>query len=154
MPDRSLHCPTSNTRQDNTRIGAYLSMTNDPGETRQIVPPGGEDLLAERYVLLEKVGEGGAAEVYRARDTRLDRTVAVKVLRRQYTYDEASRRRFEVEARAAARLSHPNIVDVYDFGVAADGAMYLAMRFIEGRTLKELIARRGRLTPAEAIGIA
>jgi serine/threonine-protein kinase len=129
-------------------------MTNDPGETRRIEPPGGEDLLAGRYALLEKVGEGGAAEVYRARDTRLDRSVAVKLLRRQYTYDEASRRRFEVEARAAARLSHPNIVDVYDFGEAADGAMYLAMRFIEGRTLKELIARRGRLTPAEAIGIA
>jgi serine/threonine-protein kinase len=129
-------------------------MTNDPGETRRIVPPGGEELLAGRYALLDKVGEGGAAEVYRARDTRLDRIVAVKLLRRQYTYDEASRRRFEVEARAAARLSHPNIVDIYDFGETDDGTMYLAMRFIEGRSLKELIARRGRLAPAEAIAIA
>ena len=129
-------------------------MTNDPGETRRIPPAGNEDLLAGRYLLLEKVGEGGAAEVFRARDVRLDRIVAVKLLRRQYTFDQNSRQRFEVEARAAARLAHPNIVDVYDFGESEDGSMYLAMRFIEGRSLKELIARRGRLAPAEAISIA
>jgi serine/threonine protein kinase len=114
----------------------------------------GDDLLAGRYRLIEKVGEGGAAEVFRARDVRLDRIVAIKLLRSQYTHDEASRKRFVVEAKAAAALSHPNIVDIYDFGEADDGAMFLAMQFVEGKNLKDILQKRGRLSPAEAITIA
>jgi serine/threonine-protein kinase len=114
----------------------------------------GDDLLAGRYRLIEKVGEGGAAEVFRARDIRLDRVVAIKLLRSQYTHDDASRKRFVVEAKAAAALSHPNIVDIYDFGEADDGAMFLAMQFVEGKNLKDILQKRGRLSPAEAITIA
>jgi serine/threonine-protein kinase len=114
----------------------------------------GEGTLAGRYRLIEKVGEGGAAEVFRARDIRLDRVVAIKLLRPQYTHDSASRRRFVVEAKAAAALSHPNIVDIYDFGEAEDGAMFLAMQFIEGKNLKDILHKRGRLSPAETITIA
>src|SRR5829696_4021337 len=101
----------------------------------------GEDpyLLAERYRLVEKIGEGGAAEVFRAVDQRLDRTVAVKLLRPQYTSDPASRQRFAVEAKAAASLSHPNIVDVYDFGEAPDGSMFLVMQFVQGQNLKDIL---------------
>ncbi|HKP53034.1 MAG TPA: protein kinase [Chloroflexia bacterium] len=114
----------------------------------------GEGTLAGRYRLIEKVGEGGAAEVFRARDIRLDRIVAIKLLRPQYTHDAASRKRFVVEAKAAAALSHPNIVDIYDFGEADDGAMFLAMQFIEGKNLKDILHKRGRLSPAETITIA
>ncbi len=113
----------------------------------------GGRLLADRYRLLEKVGEGGAAEVFRARDQRLDRIVAIKLLRSQYSYDEPSRKRFVVEAKTAAGLSHPNIVDIYDFGEAQDGSMFIAMQFISGRNLKDLLQRRGRLTPGEAVSI-
>lgn len=114
----------------------------------------GGRLLADRYRLLEKIGEGGAAEVFRARDQRLDRMVAIKLLRPQYTHDESSRRRFVQEAKTAAALSHPNVVDIYDFGEAQDGAMFIAMQYIQGQNLKDLLQKRGRLTPAETISIA
>lgn len=112
-----------------------------------------ENLLAGRYRLLEKVGEGGAAEVFKARDQRLDRVVAIKILRRQFVHDQASRTRFINEARAAAGLAHPNIVDVYDFGEAPDGSMFIAMQFVEGQDLKEILQRRGRMTAAETVSI-
>jgi serine/threonine-protein kinase len=114
----------------------------------------GEGLLAGRYSLLEKIGEGGAAEVFRARDQRLDRIVAIKILRSQYVHDQASRARFINEARAAAGLTHPNIVDVYDFGEAPDGSMFIAMHFVEGHDLKDVLQKRGRMTAAETISIA
>src|SRR6476469_4543809 len=114
----------------------------------------GEGLLAGRYSLLEKIGEGGAAEVFRARDQRLDRIVAIKILRSQYVHDQASRARFINEARSASGLTHPNIVDVYDFGEAPDGSMFIAMQFIEGQDLKEVLQKRGRMTAAETISIA
>src|SRR6478609_4887275 len=97
----------------------------------------GGNLLAGRYRLLEKVGEGGAAEVFRALDTRLDRTVAIKVLRSQYVQDQSSRVRFLNEAKAAAALYHPNIVDVYDVGEIPGDGMFMAMQFIEGENLKD-----------------
>lgn len=112
-----------------------------------------ENLLAGRYRLIEKVGEGGAAEVFRARDQRLDRIVAIKILRRQFLHDPASRSRFINEARAAAGLAHPNIVDVYDFGETPDGSMFIAMQFVEGQDLKEILQRRGRMTAAETVSI-
>lgn len=111
-------------------------------------------MLAGRYSLLEKIGEGGAAEVFRARDQRLDRVVAIKILRRQFVNDQASRARFINEARAAAGLTHPNIVDVYDFGEGPDGSMFIAMQFVEGHDLKDVLQKRGRMTAAEAISIA
>src|SRR5437868_2388876 len=111
-------------------------------------------LLAGRYKLLEKIGEGGAAEVFRARDERLGRIVAIKLLRQQFTMDGQSRSRFAIEARAAARLSHPNIVDIYDFGEAPDGAMFIAMQYVEGENLKDVLSKRGRLTSGETIAIA
>lgn len=114
----------------------------------------GGALLATRYRLLEKIGEGGAAEVFRAIDVRLDRTVAIKLLRPQFVVDQQSRARFVNEAKAAAGLSHPNIVDVYDFGDAPEGGMFIAMQYVEGENLKDLLQQRGRLNPAEAISIA
>src|SRR5919201_4870724 len=114
----------------------------------------GGRLLGERYRLLEKIGEGGAAEVFRALDERLDRVVAVKLLRPQFTSDQQSRQRFSVEARAAAGLSHPNIVDVYDFGEAPDGSMFIVMQYVKGENLKDILQHRGRLSASEVVSIA
>ena len=110
--------------------------------------------LADRYRFLSKAGDGAAAEVYRAHDQRLDRIVAIKLLRPQFVSDPASRYRFMREAETVARLSHPNIVEIYDFGEGSDGAMFIVMEYIEGQNLKELLHRRGRLIPSDAISMA
>src|SRR5438045_3900046 len=110
-------------------------------------------LLAGRYLLLDKIGEGGAAVVYRARDQRLDRIVAIKLLRPQFTTAEASRKRFLNEARTAAGLNHPNVVDIYDFGEGPDGSMFIAMQYVEGQNFKDILQRRGRMTAADLIAI-
>jgi len=109
-------------------------------------------VLDNRYEVEWKVGQGGAAEVYRAVDLRLGRVVALKVLRAGHAQDEKFRARFINEARAAARLSHPNIVDVYDYD-EVDGTYFIAMEYVDGKNLKEYIRERGRLSDGEAIRI-
>jgi serine/threonine-protein kinase len=109
--------------------------------------------IADRYDVLGKIGEGGAAIVYRARDLRLDRIVALKVLREAFGSDPEFRRRFQREARIAASLNHPNIVDVYDYG-QTDQTYYIAMEHLDGGNLKEEIRRSGRLQPARARDVA
>ena len=95
---------------------------------------------------------GGMATVYLGTDTRLDRTVALKIMHAELANDEDFVRRFVGEARSVARLSHPNVVGVYDQG--ADGRMlYLAMEYVPGRTLRDLLNERGRLSPREALDI-
>lgn len=94
--------------------------------------------LDNRYTILEHVGGGGMADVYRAHDKLLDRSVAVKVLRSQFTNDEDFVTRFRREAQAAARLSHPNIVNIYDVGKDED-VYYIVMEYISGETLKQHI---------------
>ncbi|HET6262546.1 MAG TPA: serine/threonine-protein kinase, partial [Chloroflexia bacterium] len=88
-----------------------------------------------------------------ARDQRLDRTVAIKLLRPQFSYDEPSRKRFVIEAKTAAGIAHPNIVDIYDFGETDDGSMFIAMQFVTGANLKDVLQKRGRLSSAETISI-
>ncbi|HET6261357.1 MAG TPA: protein kinase, partial [Chloroflexia bacterium] len=111
-------------------------------------------MLADRYLLLEKIGDGGTAEVFRARDERLGRLVALKLLRPQFVSDATWRKRFEAEARAAAGLSHPNIVDIYDVGEGPDGTLFIAMQYVEGPDLKAVLWKRGRLSPGEVIGLS
>ena len=110
-------------------------------------------VLASRYKLLDKLGDGGAAVVYRAEDLRLGRVVAIKVLRPEFVGNAEQVTRFENEARAAAALTAPNIVDVYDYGNDA-GTLFIAMQYIDGEDLKTYIRARGRLQPAEAARIA
>lgn len=110
-------------------------------------------LIAGRYELLGRLGTGGAATVYRARDVRLDRTVAVKVLHEQLASDPDFLARLQREARVAASLNHPNVVDVYDYGAEGDTA-YIVMPFVGGGSLKERILAQGRLTATEATDIA
>ncbi len=107
-------------------------------------------ILANRYELIRKIGSGGMAVVYQAYDTSLDRTVAIKLLRDEYADDPDFTRRFQKEAQAVARLSHQNIVNIYDFG-ESDGVAYLVMEYIEGSTLKELIAQNGPLPVGQVI---
>jgi eukaryotic-like serine/threonine-protein kinase len=101
-----------------------------------------------RYVLLSEIGRGGMATVHRAHDEVLDRLVAVKVLHSHLATDPTFLERFRREARAAAALAHPNVVGVFDWGETADGA-YLVLQLVEGPTLREVLQRRGRLSPAE-----
>ena len=107
-------------------------------------------LLNNRYLILEQLGKGGMAIVYRARDTMLERSVAVKVMRESYSRDPAFLQRFRQEAKAAANLSHPNIVTVHDFGLD-NGQLFIVMEYVPGTDLKTLIKQRGRYTPEEAI---
>ena len=112
-----------------------------------------EGLLDHRYQLLERIGGGGMAEVYLAEDTLLTRRVAVKILRSQYTGDEDFVARFRQEARAAARLSHPNIVSIFDVGCAED-THYIVMEYVSGETLKDFIKREGTLSPQIVLELA
>jgi len=107
-------------------------------------------MLNNRYQLLQKIGSGGMAEVFRARDSMLERYVAIKVLRVDYTDNKAFQERFRQEARAAANLTHPNIVTVHDFGLD-HGQLFIVMEHVPGSDLKTLIKQRGRFTVEEAI---
>jgi serine/threonine-protein kinase len=107
-------------------------------------------ILNNRYELVENLGKGGMAMVYRARDRMLERSVAIKVLREDYSQDQAFLDRFRQEAKAAANLSHPNIVTVHDFGLDS-GQLFIVMEYVPGTDLKSLIKQRGRFTPEEAV---
>jgi serine/threonine protein kinase len=107
-------------------------------------------ILNKRYQLLDPLGKGGMAVVYRARDLMLERLVAVKVLREDYSGDPAFQERFRQEAKAAANLSHPNIVTMHDFGLD-NGQLFLVMEYVPGTDLKTLIKQRGRFSPEEAL---
>ncbi len=107
-------------------------------------------VLNNRYQLLEQLGKGGMAMIYQARDLMLERVVAVKLLRQDYSRDPAFQDRFRQEAKAAANLSHPNIVTVHDFGLD-HGQLFIVMEYIPGSDLKTLIKQRGRFSPEDAL---
>ena len=107
-------------------------------------------LLNNRYQLLERLGIGGMADVFRARDLMLERSVAIKILHETYSDDNAFQDRFRQEARAAANLSHPNIVTVHDFGFDHD-QLFIVMEHIPGKDLKTLLRQRGRYSVEDAI---
>jgi len=110
-------------------------------------------ILSGRYVLEEKIGTGGMAEVFKARDKLLDRAVAVKILHAEYRADDEFIERFHREAQAAGRLSHPNIVNIYDVG--ADGnENYIVMEYVPSKTLKDKIREEGALDIKSAVSIA
>jgi serine/threonine-protein kinase len=110
-------------------------------------------VISGRYELEEIIGTGGMSVVYKAWDLKYDRRVAVKVLRPELDADADFIRRFNQEAQAASRVSHPNIVDMYDVG--RDGATrYIVMEYVDGRTLKDLIRQSGRIRPQLAVQIA
>jgi serine/threonine protein kinase len=107
-------------------------------------------LLNNRYQIDGRIGSGGMAEVYRARDLMLERTVAIKLLREDFSKDESFRERFRQEAKAAASLSHPNIVTIYDFGFD-DQQIFIVMEYVPGTDLKTILTSRGSLSIEEAL---
>ena len=110
------------------------------------------DIVAKRYKIKAVIGQGGMADVYLAFDQILNREVAIKVLRDKLAEDPVTLVRFQREASAASKLSHPNVVDIYDVG-ESEGCHYIVMEYVRGRTLKQLISQRGALDYHEAIGI-
>ncbi len=116
-------------------------------------PPQPGDLIADRYELQELVGTGGMSSVFRAHDLQLERDVAVKILHQHYAEDPEYLERFRREARAVARLSHPNIVTVIDRG-DDDGRQYIVFEHVDGENLKEFVVRSGRLPVRQALELA
>lgn len=110
-------------------------------------------MLGNRYEILEQLGGGGMAIVFKAKCTLLNRIVTVKILRPEFTSDQEFVDRFRREAQSVAKLSHPNIVSVYDVG-EEDGIYYIVMEYIDGRTLKDVIKEKGKLPLNEAVDIA
>jgi serine/threonine protein kinase len=109
--------------------------------------------VAGRYRILAKLGEGGMGSVYRAEQISLKRIVALKVLRPELSAEPGMVRRFNAEAELAAKLSHPNTVTLFDFGQDADGALFIAMEYLEGRSLREVLMRDGPLEAGRVLAI-
>lgn len=110
-------------------------------------------IISDRYEVIDSVGSGGMADVYKAKDQRLNRFVAIKILKNEYSSDKTFVNKFRGEAQSAAGLSHPNIVNVYDVG-DDKGLHYIVMELVEGITLKRFIEKKGKLEVKEAVGIA
>ena len=109
--------------------------------------------LQDRYEILDRIGSGGMSDVYKAQCHTLNRLVAIKVLKEEFTSDDTFVKKFKMEAQAAARLSNPNIVNVYD--VVDEGELhYIVMELVDGITLKQYIEKKGRMETKEAIGVA
>ena len=109
--------------------------------------------ISDRYEIIDKVGSGGMSDVYKAKCHKLNRFVAIKVLKHEFSEDTSFVSKFKVEAQNAAGLSHPNIVNVYDVG-EDNGLYYIVMELIEGITLKKYIEKKGKLPVKEAVSIA
>lgn len=109
--------------------------------------------IADRYEILDQVGSGGMSDVYKGKDHKLNRFVAIKVLKKEFSNDKNFVSKFRVEAQSAAGLAHPNIVNVYDVG-EEEGIHYIVMELVEGITLKSYIQKKGKLSVKEAISIA
>ena len=110
-------------------------------------------VIGDRYEVLEKIGTGGMSDVYKAKDHKLNRLVAVKVLKQEFSENENFVSKFRVEAQSTAGLMHPNIVNVYDVG-DEDGVNYIVMELVDGITLKKYIEKKSRLSVKEAVSIA
>lgn len=110
-------------------------------------------IIGERYEIAGKIGAGGMADVYKAKDHKLNRFVAIKVLKQEFREDKTFIKKFQTEAQAAAGLAHPNIVNVFDVGEDS-GTNYIVMELVEGITLKEYITKKGKLSVKEATSIA
>ena len=110
-------------------------------------------ILKQRYKILRHIGSGGMAEVYLAEDLLLNRQVAIKILRDQFNDDKTLLNQFKHEAQSAARLSSPSIINIFDV-CEEEGKSFIVMEYVEGKTLKDLLEEKGRLSPYKAVCIA
>src|SRR6476469_8603534 len=152
-----LHCPKCGRRyssdfaicpEDQSPLQADATIMDSPPADPLV-----GHILDEKYRLEERLGVGGMGTVYRARHLLIDRPVAIKVLNKLFVEDEAARTRFRREARAAGRLQHPNAVTVTDFGESQDGFVYLVMELLEGRTLRDVLAKEAPLDVARSVAL-
>ncbi|PYM15587.1 MAG: serine/threonine protein kinase, partial [Verrucomicrobia bacterium] len=133
--------------------GAAATTGADATPDKRLAPPSIHSLVAAfpQLEIVELIGQGGMGFVYRARQPKLDRDVALKILPQAFAGDPAFAERFAREGRLLARLNHPNIVSVYDFG-QANGFFYLLMEFVDGVNLRQAM-RASRFTPGQALAI-
>src|SRR2546430_4434445 len=128
------------------------------GQTLRSAAPGGASdlvgqVIADRYHVTKKLGEGGMGQVYLAEHVKMGRRSAIKVMNPSMVHDPDAVARFNREAANASRITHPNVCAVYDFGETTDGMIYLAMEFIEGEPLTDILERDGALEPGRAVQI-
>ena len=124
-----------------------------PSDGAELRPGPTPRVIDNKYRIEQLLGRGGMGAVYRSRDVRLDRQVAVKVVRPELLDDNDARRRFRREAQLVARLQHPGIVSIFDFGTLDSGGAYLVMELVRGEDLRRVLHREGRLEPARAVRI-
>ncbi|HVH67778.1 MAG TPA: protein kinase [Gemmatimonadales bacterium] len=127
------------------------------GQTLRSSSPGTDlvgQVVADRYHVVKKLGEGGMGQVYLAEHVKMGRRSAIKVLSPSMVHDTEAVARFNREAANASRISHPNVCAIYDFGETPDGLIYLAMEFVEGEPLTDLLEQQGALPPERAVAIA
>ncbi len=152
-----LQCPTCGRRYSSDSKICPEDQSPLQADTTNAEPPPTDPLLGhtldDKYRLDAQLGVGGMGTVYRARHLLIDRPVAVKVLNPRFVEDEAARTRFQREARAAGRLQHTNAVTVTDFGQTQDGYVYIVMELLEGRTLRDILAKEAPLDAARSVSL-
>ena len=142
-------CPTCGKEYDgDTRFCPDDGTTLRSGGTEII-----GSVVADRFHIIKKLGEGGMGAVYLGEHVKMGRKSAIKVMAQAMSQDADSIARFNREAENAARINHPNVCAIYDFGETGDGMIYLAMEFVEGEALTELLNREGALAPKRAANI-
>ena len=152
MARLTQYCPSCNRTYGS--VQPFCPLDGAPLHSVPDALPEAASVLHDRYLILSLLGSGGMGAIFRAHDMRARREVALKVLKPSLVSKAHAIQRFFVEARAATRLKHPNIVDLFDFGVSHEGYLYLAMELLPGATLADLLAQRGRLTVGEALLVA
>ncbi|MEP6741569.1 MAG: serine/threonine-protein kinase [bacterium] len=152
-----LQCPTCGRRYSSDFEICPEDQSPLQADTTNAEPPPTDPLLGhtldDKYRLDAQLGVGGMGTVYRARHLLIDRPVAVKVLNPRFVEDEAARTRFQREARAAGRLQHTNAVTVTDYGQTQDGFVYIVMELLEGRTLRDILAKEAPLEAARSVSL-
>ena len=141
-------CPQCNLKYPSESTSCFL----DGAALVDIQDPRIGTTIAGRYLIEEVIGEGGMATVYRARHRLVDRPCAVKIMNHSFTGNDVIRERFRREAKAAQKLAHPNIIEIFDQGDTDDGSMYLVMELLEGETLADVLDR-GRVPLEDALPI-
>ncbi len=156
-----MSCPTCGVAvAADARFCPACGQSISPTESKDAMPAAvdGPNLIgteiADGYRIIQKLGEGGMGAVYRGEQIALKRAVAIKLLRPELSANEQLLHRFRSEATAVAKLSHPNTVNIYDFGQGKDGSLFIAMEFIEGKSLRSVVHAEAPLPPARALHIA
>ena len=149
-------CPKCNAQYSSDQAICPIDATtlvDSSGKTAQVADPMIGRMIADKYRVEKLLGRGGMGAVYEGQHLLLDRRVAIKVLQQNMANDEQAASRFIREAKASARIEHPNAVTIYDFGVLQEGSAYLVMEFIKGRSLRQVLIDRVPVRPDQIIDV-